>query len=786
MSRTAMVGVLAATAGLWVTFAAWLIWQWGGPDVTGPVADFGSVVIGAAGTLCNLIARRALRTSDARRTAALLAVALACWTAGDLAWAFSAQVFGRAPFPSVADIGYLLFYVALCAALLTLPAAASVHLQARLILDGVIVAGSLFVILWAAGLADLAHRADGRGWAFAISLAYPLADLVLLTIALLIVSAAPVRRRAVPAGITMAVVMYTVADGAFVYLDVHGGYLSGVWVDIVWAAGLSALGVITVIALRHEHESSPATTEPSRWTLWMPYVPLTFATICVAISPASMAMLVAALAVVAAIAGRQFLVADENRRLMKTLAEQARRDPLTGLVNRFMFRGLLASALLVARRSGRPVAVLSIDLDDFKSINDSLGHAAGDTVLMAVARRLGQSVDPEVVVARLGGDEFAVLVVDPDRMLDGVISRIVDSFNDPFPADGHDVLVRASIGVTTADHVEAADADDVLKHADIAMYSAKRNGGGVRRYAADMQRAEHERIDGDRFIQRRRRTGNRHLAAQLRHAIGHGELGVLYQPQVRVATGQVSAVEVLVRWNHPERGILRPDEFLPLARHNDLMGALTDEVLRMAVADVADWQGHGLHMPFAVNLFPPSLGDHRLPEHVAAILAAGELDGSRLTIEITEDVLLANEPAAREVLGMLRDKGTRVAIDDFGSGYAGLQYLRTLPVDEVKLDRHLIAPMTTDQRADAIVAAMIGLSHSLGLNCVAEGVEDAAVVERLEALGCDVMQGYICGPPVTAQHFLHAHRPHLAARENTPAEADLSPHYVPPPARQAT
>lgn len=322
-----MVGVLAATAGLCVTFAAWLIWQWGGPDVTGPVADFGSVVIGAAGTLCTLIARRALRTSDARRTAALLAVALACWTAGDLAWAFSAQVFGRAPFPSVADIGYLLFYVALCAALLTLPAAASVHLQARLILDGVTVAGSLFVILWAAGLADLAHRADGRGWAFAISLAYPLADLVLLTIALLIVSAAPVRRRAVPAGITMAVVMYTVADGAFVYLDVHGGYLSGVWVDIVWAAGLSALGVITVIALRHEHESSPATTEPSRWTLWMPYVPLTFATICVAISPASMAMLVAALAVVAAIAGRQFLVADENRRLMKTLAAGASRSP---------------------------------------------------------------------------------------------------------------------------------------------------------------------------------------------------------------------------------------------------------------------------------------------------------------------------------------------------------------------------------------------------------------------------------------------------------------------------
>lgn len=752
MSRSALLSAMAGAVASFAVFSFWVFYGWGGPTVVGVVGDVGSVVAGGFAACGAAIAARRT-TSRLRRAWVMLAAAVGCWVIGDILWALYSQVLRIEPFPSPADIGYLSFYLLACAALILLPSGASTHFQLRVILDGVIVAGSLFVISWSAGL-DAVFSANQSSWlAFAISVAYPIADMILLTVAMLILSTAPTGQRAVLIAITGGLGLLAIADSAFVMLNAGGHYTSGGFVDIAWAAGLLLIGMAAMVGGYRGQHAFGSSGAPSRFALWMPYAPFIIATFCLVDSPASVPLLTAAMLVVVALAARQFVVADENRLLMESLAVQAHRDPLTGLANRALFRDHLLTALA---RHGEPrTALLSIDLDDFKSVNDSLGHVAGDALLTAVAQRLLQCAGPDDTVARLGGDEFAILLLTGMQSPEDLAERVFASFDDAFPIDGNQVLVRASIGIAVIDESTGSmTADALLNQADMAMYSAKRNGGGVRHFAAEMDRGESGSTRTVQFIAHRPRSTSAEFAAQLRHALDHGELGVVYQPQFEVATGEVAGVEALVRWHHPQRGMLRPDEFLPVARHNDLMGDLTDEVLRTAVRDVARWRATGVEIPFAVNLFPPSLGDPRLPEHLGAMLDAGGLAGDSLTVEITEDVLLANEPTAREVLHRLRGMGIRVSIDDFGSGYAGLNYLRQFPVDEVKLDRHLIAPMITDARAEAIVAAMIGLSHKLGLTCVAEGVEDAATIRHLELQRCDVMQGFFCGPPVPAADVL--------------------------------
>lgn len=755
MSRSPVLGVALAAAIYLLAFTLWLQRGWGGPAAVSVVGHVGSILAGCFAVFC-VVATMRRSVGRRRRAWGMLAAAIACWVLGDSAWALHSLVLRTAPFPSAADIGYVLFYLNACAALLLLFAASS-RLLMRVLFDGLMVAGSLFIILWSAGLGDTFDSSDGRWFAFAVSVAYLMADLLLLTLAVLVLLTAPTEQRAVLMTITLGVGLLAVADGLFVVLDARGQYSSGGFVDVAWVAGLLLLGVAATAGARVDHHATDTTLTPSRLAFWIPYVPVTGAAVAVVDSRSSVVLLLVVLLVVFAIVGRQFVVSDENRRLLASLSEQASRDSLTGLANRAMFRDRLTRALAEPQPDRRSVALLSVDLDDFKSVNDSLGHIAGDALLIAVAQRLRRCVPADQVVARLGGDEFAVLLIDSAESPHLVAHQVFSSFDNPFPVDGHHVLARASVGVATTEGAgDTLEVDAFLKQADMAMYSAKRNGGGVRYFAVEMQRVEHDPLWENKFIPRHGRTATLQFANQLRHALEHGELGVVYQPQFAVTTGDLIAVEALVRWHHPQRGMLRPDEFLPVVRHNDLMGALTDEVLQTAVRDNARWRTNGFRIPFAVNLFPPSLGDPRLPEHLAAILAGSGLGGDCLTVEITEDVLLTHEQAAQEVLHRLRSMGIRISIDDFGSGYAGLNYLRQLQVDEVKLDRNLITTMTTDERAEAIVEAMIGLSHTLGFRCVAEGVQDAATVHRLAQLRCDAMQGFYCGPPMSASHMLDA------------------------------
>ena len=751
-------GVLCA---LFVVFAAWLIRGWGGPTTVTVISDVGSLAAGGFALLCAAVTARASRGRQ-RWAWVALTVALSGWFFGDAIWAYYEllSTSRTAPFPSAADAGYLLFSVATCLALILLPIGGAGQSQIRLILDGVIVATSLFVIAWALGLDEVFHRGEDGAFAFAVSVAYPVTDLVLLTVALLVLTRARTGQRATVTVLAVAIGFMALSDGAFVILNADDDYVSGNLVDVGWAAGLLLLGVAALVGKRSRHLEFGLAQVPPRMTLWLPYLPLAPATACMVLSPASTPMLLAALLMVSAVLVRQLLVADENRRLLVEVAEQAFRDPLTGLANRALFRDRLTHAMALQVRDARDVAVLSIDLDDFKLVNDSFGHPAGDALLKAVADRISGCVGPGDTVARIGGDEFAVLLEEGRDSPLIVAHRIVDAFDGPFTIEGQDVFMRPSVGVAagrTADD-DRDSAATLLKQADLAMYAAKRSQhGGVHPFTADMTMIDVSEVDPPRD---RKPTSSRQpspgvqLFAQLRRAIDQDELSLVYQPKFTVSSGHVAGVEALVRWDHPQRGLLLPCEFLPLARQNGLMKALTEAVVHRAVRDAAHWRDQGIEVPFAVNLFPPSLGDLELPERIVGILAGGGLTTECLTVEITEDFLLGNLARARDVLDMLRDLGIRISIDDFGSGYSALSYLRELPIDELKLDRQFIAPILVDDRADAIVCAVIDLAHRLDMTCVAEGVEDAATADRLADHGCDTIQGRFCSWPVDASSVL--------------------------------
>lgn len=761
MSRSRLCLVCGLCGVAFVVFAAWLIGGWGGPSTVLAVSDVGSVLAGVTAVTCAAVTARRCRGRQ-RRAWTALTVALASWLFGDAVWAYYELVLriGTAPFPSPADAGYLLFTVAACVALVLLPIGSVGQSQPRLLLDGLMVGVSLFVIFWTVGLDDVFHRGDESPFAFAVSVAYPIGDLVLLTVALLILTRARPGQRAVVTVFTVAMGVMAVADGTFVLVNAQDDYVSGGLIDVGWVAGLLLLGVAAMLGSRASHIEFGLARAPSRVAFWLPYLPLPFATLCIVMSEGSATLVVSSMLLVTGVVIRQFLMADENRRLLETVADQAFRDPLTKLANRALFQDRLGHAVALQIRDGRPVAVLSVDLDDFKLVNDSLGHPAGDALLNAVAERIVACVRTGDTVARVGGDEFAILLEDgPDSPL-VVAHRIFDAFDDPFPVDGHDVFMRPSVGVATgpADGTDDATAAALLKQADQAMYAAKRSQhGGVMTFTADMQLIDQAEVDPptDRgFTTRRSGSAGLQLFAQLRRAIDRGELSVLYQPKFTVSTGRVEGVEALVRWEHPDRGMMLPGEFLPLARQNGLMGALTEAVIDRAVRDAAGWRADGTDVPFAVNLFPPSLTDLELPNRIVRILEAGGVATDRLTVEITEDFLLGNTRRARTVLETLRERKIRVSIDDFGSGYSALSYLRELPIDEVKLDREFIAPMLTDDRAEAIVSAMIDLAHRLDMTCVAEGVEDSATAVRLAEHGCDIVQGFYCSPPVTAARVL--------------------------------
>jgi diguanylate cyclase (GGDEF)-like protein/PAS domain S-box-containing protein len=415
---------------------------------------------------------------------------------------------------------------------------------------------------------------------------------------------------------------------------------------------------------------------------------------------------------------------------------QALHDALTGLPNRTLFRDRIGQALGAARRGGGQVAVLMMDLDRFKEINDSLGHAAGDSLLVELSRRLDQTLRGSDTVARLGGDEFGLLLPDahvPDDVL-AAVERVRHAVQQPVTVQGLPVAVDVSVGIALYP-ADGQDVETLVQHADVAMYQAKNDNSG------------HAFYDG---AGDRRDPASLTLIGELRRALRERELVLHYQPKAVLADGSVKSVEALLRWQHPERGMIPPDTFIPVVQHTSLIGPLTLHVVEEALRQCRAWQAEGLDLAVAVNVSPRNLLDTDLAAKVGELLERWDVAPDRLEFEITESAMLADPVRTKAVVHALADMGIRLSIDDFGTGYSSLAYLKRLPVREIKIDRSFVMNMSEDADDATIVRSTIDLGRNLGLDVVAEGVESRAAWDRLSELGCTVAQGYFLSPPVPA------------------------------------
>jgi diguanylate cyclase len=746
--KTTWGGGVAAVAA--IAYAAWLLCGWGGDSVVRVVDDLGLLVFAVFATICSGLAAHSARARQ--RTAWIcLTVGLAGWAIGEAIWCYYQLIAGmkEAPFPSVADIAYLVFPVGAAAALVLFPTGYSTQSRTRLLLDSLIITGALFEISWLIVLEGVYESGGESRFAAGLSMAYPISDIVVVSVALLVLAKARTHQRLTLMLLTAGSVLNALSDSAFVYLTADGAYNGGGFTDVGYVAALLMLALAALVSRRAPYTEEADVSLPSRPAAWLPYMPLVVA---VAVStprylpvPGLTAIYVSSTLLMTAVLARQFVVVRQNRRLLEAVADQALHDSMTGLANRALFHDRLTHALQLHQRDDQSVAVLSLDLDDFKLVNDSLGHPAGDALLIQVAERMVGCVRTGDTVARLGGDEFAVLLEGRAQESRLIANRVVQAFDERFVVDGHDLLMRPSVGLASVPADGNISTDDLLKRADTAMYSAKRSqSGGVHTFTSEMHVGDSSDrgADGERLLE------------QLRQAIDNVDLTLVYQPKFSLRDSEIVGVEALLRWPHPELGMLGPDNFLPLVRRHGLVRSVTELVLGAALDDVAEWRARGIEVPIAVSISAPSLGDLDLPARIAGALTERDLSASVLTVEITEDLLVENVDRTRTVLDRLRERGIRVAIDDFGSGYSALSYLRDLPIDEVKLGRQFITPILVDPRSAAIVRAVIDLAHDLGVTTVAEGVEDAATAERLRDYGCEFVQGYFYSPPVTARAVL--------------------------------
>ncbi|NBM15961.1 bifunctional diguanylate cyclase/phosphodiesterase [Streptomyces sp. GC420] len=419
---------------------------------------------------------------------------------------------------------------------------------------------------------------------------------------------------------------------------------------------------------------------------------------------------------------------DSTLWIARARAEEQLRDPLTGLPNRQWLLERTWKALDEADRIGKRTALVLIDMDRFRAVNDTLGHLAGDRLLLQIADRLRHALPRGAEAARLGGDEFAVLLPTADSITSAqrVARTLVAALGSPLDLDGLTLVLEASAGVAVFPE-HAGDAEGLLRRADVAMYQAKRDRTGVEVYESKRDSNTPDRLG---------------LLGDLRRALDAGEVELHYQPKVRF-DGHVAGLEALVRWVHPERGRVPPDEFIAIAESSGLMPHLTEYVLETALAQVARWRAQGLMVPVAVNVSPRDVHTPGFAGAVAARLARHGVPAGALQLEITEHVLLEDPQRAADTLAGLTAHGVRMSLDDFGTGYSSLVHLRRLPVSELKIDRSFVARLAVDAEDAEIVRCTVDLAHSLGLLVVAEGVEDDETWERLRDLRCDAVQGWL-------------------------------------------
>nr|BFE61263.1 EAL domain-containing protein [Dactylosporangium thailandense] len=710
------------------------------------VDDLGQFGAGLAATLaCWLGAPR--HTGAQRRWRLWMGAAACGWTIGQFIWSFY-QLFrdNALPSPSLADAGYLTLPVFALPAVVSLAAARPPADAPRrrpgqlvMVLDGLIVVGALFVLTWATTLGSVARAGAASPFAYSVAIAYPVTDLVLTVIVILLLAASAPAGRGQLTILGAGLLCLTFSDSVFAYLVSKGADSMPPLADAGFVAGMALVAVAALTPAR------PDTARPAarhaRWAhLMLPYVPvagtgvLLIVQLVRGISMDGVEIAVET-AVISLLIIRQAVTLIENAMLLDRVSDsqarltyQAFHDALTGLSNRVLFHDRLEHALALHHRDGRPLAVLFCDLDDFKAVNDRFGHHTGDRLLRHAAGRLRAAVRDSDTVARVGGDEFAVLLEgggDPGETAE----RIMDAIGRPFELDGESVTVGVSVGLVQAgEHGTVPSADALLRRADAAMYAGKRQGKGTLvRYRVDLP-------DG---------RGSSDLAEALAATLRDGNgLDVHYQPIVRLADATVVAVEALARWTHPSLGPVPTDVFIATAEEIGLIRLVDDFVLDRACRDAAAFRGPWAGIAVHVNASAARLGR---PEHEdtvrEAVLRHG-LAPHRLVLELTETAPLPDLAEAAAAVHRLGRFGVRFALDDFGTGYNALAQLHAMPVDEVKLDRTFTVG---GGRSEAICRSIVQICTGMGVAVVAEGVETDEQASAMAALGCRFGQGHRFG-----------------------------------------
>jgi diguanylate cyclase len=737
--RIALVAL--ATAGL--LFVAVMLFGGAHDSVVGPA---GVVTMGAFATGCAVNAAWAARSGQ-RLAWIALATGLGGWTAGNGLWCYVALQ-GTAPISasSAAEIGYVVLPLCALGATVLVPNRNDDLFGVGLLLDGILVAASLFLVVGAADRVSIP-----RILLAVITAIY----LGLVVIALIVVRTTEPGRRLSTALLTAGFAAIGMAGA----LHLHENRADHIPDDIVtlgWISGTYFLA-LSAIAFQMGPDLDTLRSLPfSRQSMWLPYLPVSVALVAFAVrfwppERGDAFIFAAGMVLSVAVLVRQLLVLDRKRRLLDAVADAAFRDAVTGLANRRLLDERLAHAVHLHVRLAIPVSLLRVRVDDFNVVNDTLGYAASEELLRSVGARIQASVRAGDTVARMGGDEFAILVEDRPEVAAHVGERLARAFDSALDIRGNRVYVHLSIGVATAEPNDGVvTAGDLLDHAEAARSRAEQTS------ATDMQTFSPE-MDAHLGTRQSFRDGIARLQLlwDLRRAIDDRSLTLVYQPQFRLATGAVCGAEALLRWEHITLGSLEPGEFLPLVREHGLMDAVTDLVLSRAVADASGWHAAGTAIPVAINIWARSLDEDTLADRIMAVLDAHGMPANLLTVEITEELVVADFAKGRAVLNRLRDAGIRVSIDDFGSGYSTLTYLRELPIDEVKLDRHLIAPIPYDQRAATIARSVIELAEDFGIASVAEGIENDETVQWLRRFGCDVVQGNYFSGPLPAGEIPH-------------------------------
>jgi diguanylate cyclase (GGDEF)-like protein len=732
---TALLMALVAATGVHAAFGV------GGRAVEEPIRDW---VTSAVYILVGVIVCwRAVRTTEARRSWMVFAFGISIYGLGNVLWAAWIEHLPNPPIPSVCDGMWLTLYPACYIGILGLARVRERHVPARMWLDGIIAGLGVAAIGAAIVVRPVLASVTGNTAAVITEMAYPLCDLLLAALVVGVLALRGWRLDRMWAMLGAGFLALATADCLYA-LQVAGGAAapSGA-TNFAYDVGV----LLLALAAWQSTATLEKDTVPGAAVLGIS-ASFTLSALGLLIYDHfsrldPLALTLAMLTMLAAFA-RTALAFRDVRALAET-RRQALTDDLTSMPNRRDFLRRLRDGIAASRASGTSVALLLFDLDHFKELNDTLGHDAGDQLLCQVGERLCSILRASDTAARLGGDEFGVLLCDPCDIARAelVADKILGAIAEPFPIKGVNLRVTASIGIAIFPE-HARDDEQLMQHADVAMYEAKTTQAGRACYASERDNHSLERLT---------------LAGELSRALENGELEALFQPKADANSRKIVGLEALVRWRHPTRGLIPPVEFVTVAEQAGLGRALTRRMLELALTQVKKWRDAGLDLHVAVNTTVADLQDAHFPVEVAAMLEDHDLPPEALVLEVTENMVLADPVRIGDVLAQLGELGLGLSLDDFGTGYSSLTHLKSLPVGEVKIDRSFVGRMTSDPVDAAIVEATIRLAHSIGSRVVAEGIEDQVTWCSLAANRCELVQGYALSKPLPAEELeelLHA------------------------------